>query len=157
MKTFGIVILAAVTLIASENSSTAQGTPSTTTFDGKCLPISHISDGGINEDLSKRRSRFFCSSVVISYLDGSLERIMVQFVDKSSNHAPILGFAGRLDPGSKEIAVDHVYLQPGQPITPVDGVCKLFFSHTYLHSVTCGARIEEGDRATVPVVAFNVY
>ena len=122
---------------------------------GRCEAGSHIADGGINEDLRKRESRFFCDMAVISFYPDNPHHIQVQFADHKSNHDPILGFAGMTDSDGIMLTVNHVYLEPGKAVIPVDGHCKFFFKRKHMDSIVCGARIEEGDRATVPVVVFQ--
>ena len=122
---------------------------------GVCTAQSHIAEGGINQDLTKRRSRFFCDAAVVTFFSDNPNHVMIQFADSKSNHARQLGYAGLMEGGGQIMDVDHVYIEPGRP-TPVEqGFCKFFFKRRHMDSVACGARIEEGDRALSPTVVFQ--
>jgi len=125
-----------------------------TLYNGKCEVGSHIAEGRATEDLTKRESRYFCDSLVMTVYN-SPPRVMFQFAEKRAHHGSPLGFVGI--PVEKDIyAVNHVYLEPGVQ-TPVDqGVCKVFWKGSRLGSLMCGAMILEGERKTVPVVVFTV-
>jgi hypothetical protein len=121
---------------------------------GICTTQSHIADGGVHEDLRLRRSRFFCDAAVISFFDDSPDHIMLQFVDSKSHHSRGLGFAGIIESDGQVLDVSNVYLEPAESTKVVSGSCKFYFKDRHMQSIACGARIEEGDRATAPVVVF---
>ena len=122
---------------------------------GACGPESHIAEGPIASDLTKRQSRFFCDTAVISFHGENSSHVMVQFVQGQANHGQPIGFAGIMNAEGNTLEVDHVYLETGRPTPVVNGVCRFFFQRPHITGVMCGARIEEGARATVPIVAFN--
>jgi hypothetical protein len=84
---------------------------------GTCDPSSHTAEGPLGADLTKRQSRFYCDSAAITFFDDYKGHVMVQFAQKESHHSPILGFAGRVEDDGIMMAVDHVYLAPGQATT----------------------------------------
>lgn len=57
----------------------------------------HTAEGPIGSDLTKRQSKFYCDSAVITFFDDYKGHMMVQFTQKQANHSPILGFAGRVE------------------------------------------------------------
>jgi hypothetical protein len=50
-----------------------------TVVKGQCTPESHIAEGAIGEDLTKRQSRFFCDSAVVSVFSDNPKHVMIQF------------------------------------------------------------------------------
>lgn len=122
---------------------------------GACDSSSHTAEGPIDSDLTKRQSRFYCDSAVITFLDDYKGHTMVQFTQKDSHHSPILGFAGRLEEEGKMMKVDTVYLVPGNATTVSDGVCKFFFANRQLSGIMCGMKVDETGRRTTAIVAFN--
>lgn len=124
---------------------------------GKCNAQSHIAEGPIGADLTKRQSRYFCDVAIISFFDRTSSHLMVQFSEKQSHHGAILGFAGTMDADGQVLEVDRVYLEPGKATPATDGACKFFFERKEMTSIVCGAKIDEGNRRTVPVVAFDAF
>ncbi len=124
------------------------------TIKGECLEQSHISEGKIGEDLTKRQSRFFCDAAVMAFFDHSNQHIMIQFTESKSHTNTILGYAGYMDTDGQILNVNKVYI--GNTAYPVEeGFCKLFFKKKHIDSMSCGAPVDEGDRRTVPVVVFQ--
>ena len=125
-----------------------------TVVKGQCTPESHIAEGAIGEDLTKRQSRFFCDSAVVSVFSDNPKHVMIQFADSKSNHARQIGYAGMME--DEEIMnVRSVYLESGQPTPVADGNCKFFFSEKNISGIACGAKIDEAGRRTVPIVSFD--
>jgi len=125
-----------------------------TVVKGQCTPGSHIAEGAIGEDLTKRQSRFFCDSAVVSVFSDNPKHVMIQFADSKSNHARQIGYAGMME--DEEIMnVRSVYLESGQPTPVADGNCKFFFSKKNISGIACGAKIDEAGRRTVPIVSFD--
>lgn len=122
---------------------------------GACDASSHTAEGPLGSDLTKRQSRFFCDSAVITFLDDHNSHVMIQFSQKESLHSPILGFAGRVEADGIMMTVDHVYLTPGQATTVSDGWCKFFFKNRQLSALMCGMKVDETGRRTTAVVVFN--
>lgn len=132
-----------------------------TVLEGVCGPESRISEGPQGEDLSQRRSAYFCDSAIVS-VDSRNGNVMFQFSERRSTRQKPIAFAGGLDEPNL-LTVERVYLEPGVPLTPKEGFCRLFFhggaetgSLTSLSEMTCGAQIDEGDRRTVPIIVFRV-
>lgn len=63
---------------------------------GTCDPSSHIAEGPLGADLTKRQSRFYCNSAVITFFDDYKGHVMIQFAQKESHHGPILSFSGKV-------------------------------------------------------------
>lgn len=122
---------------------------------GICTAQSHIAEGNIGEDLTKRRSRFYCDSAVISFFDNDSKHIMIQFAESASHHSQPIGFAGLMESNGLILDVQNVYLQTGQPIPATDGACKFFFKNKHMTAVTCGSKIDEEGCRTVPVIVFE--
>lgn len=121
---------------------------------GKCTAQSHIAEGPINADLTKRQSRFFCDSVAITFFDESSSHIMLTFLDSKSHTSKHIGYGGIMDSDGQFLNVKNVYL--GENSYPVEeGICKVSFKKKQLDSIVCGAPIDQGQRRTVPVVVFE--
>ena len=149
------VLIAALLLGGLIVPADAQDLSSTQIYNGQCTTLSHIAEGGVNEDLTKRRSRYFCDTAVISILDDNLNRVMVQFSEKRSHHGQPIAFAGiRV---GRDLKVERVYLTPGTPIFVTEGTCSFFFDKDRLSDAVCGAEIIEEDRKTVVVAIFKVH
>jgi hypothetical protein len=122
---------------------------------GQCEPSSHVAEGRIGDDLTKKQSRFFCdAAVIVSFGDDPKHR-MIQFVDSQSSHARALAFAGFLR-DAKLMDVRNVYLETGRASAVADGNCQIFFDKQAISGIACGAKIDEGERRTVPIVAFTI-
>jgi hypothetical protein len=111
-------------------------------------------------DLTRRQSRYFCDSVEI--VQQSSGAVLIQSAEKRSHHAPPIGFSGTFTEANI-VTVERVYLQPGKAIKPNKGICRLFFRGGAVEgrakdvtSIACGAQIDQDDRRTVPVIAFEV-
>jgi hypothetical protein len=123
-------------------------------IEGKCGKGSHIAEGRIGEDLTKRQSRFFCDYAVIAFFDNNNQHIMVQFSESQSHNNILLGFAGIMSEDGQILYVSRVYLGNKQIQVP-EGYCKFFFKNKHMSGIACGAPVDEGDRRTVPVVEFH--
>ena len=141
-------------VISSVSRSNAVASGDLTILKGRCAPESHIAEGAIGEDLTKRRSSFFCDSVVISVFSDNPKHVMIQFADSKSNHARQIGYAGMMDNG-EIMNVYNVYLEPGEPIPVADGACKFFFMKQDISGIACGAKIDQLGRRIVPIVTFD--
>lgn len=126
----------------------------TTIVKGQCTPESHIAEGAIGEDLTKRQSRFFCDAAVVTYFSDNPKHVMIQFAESKSTHARQIGYAGMMD-DVQIVNVGKVYLESGKPSTVVEGYCKFFFKEKNISGIACGAKIDEAGRRTVPVVSFK--
>lgn len=122
---------------------------------GTCTDGSHIAEGAITEDLSKRRSRFFCDAAVIKFFSDNPNHVMVQFAESKSQYSQPLGFAGLMEEGGQILDVSKVYLHPGEASPVVSGACKFFFNGKHMQSIVCGSRVEADNRAIAPVVVFT--
>jgi hypothetical protein len=122
---------------------------------GKCEAASHIAEGNIGEDLTKRRSRFFCDSAIIVFFADNPNHVMVQFAERRAHHNQILGFAGLLDRDGINLLADHLYLETGHPISANFGLCKFFFKAKQMTGIWCGSKVDEGGRRTAVVVDFR--
>ncbi len=125
-------------------------------LEGYCEPSSHIADGRIGEDLTKRQSQFFCDTALIIPFSDNPKHHMIQFADSHSHHARILGFGGIME-DSAIMTVHNIYLEMGGRASKTsDGLCKLFFEKQEISGISCGAKVDEGDQRTVPIVRFKV-
>jgi hypothetical protein len=122
---------------------------------GSCGTSSHVAEGRIGEDLSKRQSQFFCDAAVIASFGDDPRHRLIQFTDSQANHARILGFGGLLEDATM-LRVNTVYFEIGRPTAATDGACKLFLASDAITAIACGAKIDESGRRTVPVVSFVV-
>jgi hypothetical protein len=147
---FIAVLLAAVLALAPSNALADD----TTFVKGQCAPESHIAEGAIGEDLTKRQSRFFCDAAVVTYFSDNPKHVMIQFTESKSTHARQIGYAGMMN-DAEIMNVDKVYLESGRPSMVVDGYCKFFFKEKTISGISCGAKIDEDGRRTVPIVGFN--
>ena len=77
---------------------------------GECENTSHIAEGQIGDDLTKRQSRFFCDSAVMTFFDNGNRHIMVQFVESKSVNNMQLGFSGLMEDDGRTLNVTSVYL-----------------------------------------------
>lgn len=125
---------------------------------GQCGPESHIAEGPIGQDLTKLQSRFFCDAAVVTVFSDDPKHVMIQFADSKSHHARQIGYAGVME-DEQILNVHGVYLEPGRSTPVVEGYCKLFFEakgfEKTISSIACGAKIDEADRRTVPVITFK--
>lgn len=122
---------------------------------GTCGPSSHTAEGPLGADLTKRQSRFYCDSAVITFFDDYKGHVLIQFAQKESHHGPILGFSGKVNDDGIMMSVDHVYLMAGVPTTVSDGACKFFFKNRRMSGIFCGMKVDETGRRTTAVVVFN--
>ena len=123
---------------------------------GNCSSLSHTAEGPIDSDLTKRQSKFFCNSAVISFFDDYKGHVLVQFVQKQSHHSGIIGFSGKVEERGQFMPVEHVFLSgDGTPVTVSDGACKFFFKGKNLSGIGCGVKIDETGRRTTAIVSFN--
>ncbi|TGD95533.1 hypothetical protein [Methylobacterium nonmethylotrophicum] len=135
-------------------TASAQGLDGMVVLKGVCSPKSHIAEGRIGEDLTRRQSRFFCDAAVITTPNGQAGRRLVNFAESRSHTRPPIGFAGTMV--ERDIMQVHrVYLQSGQALAVSDGYCKFFSTNKAIHGIACGAKIDNGGRRTVPIVAFD--
>jgi hypothetical protein len=147
------VLAVALTLGPAAAKAEVFNTP--TVLDGTCLPSSHIAEGSQTEDLTKRQSRFFCNSVVIINPNNDASRVLFTFVEKQSETNPQLGYAGHFTERDM-VRVERVYLRSGVAQTVDDGACKIFRKGGQISGISCGAKLDQGDRRTVPIVGFDV-
>jgi hypothetical protein len=153
---YRIAILVSVLLAGTWHTISAQtGRSDIQAVNGTCDTSSHTAEGPIDSDLTKRQSRFFCDSAVITFLDDYKGHVMIQFAQKESHHSPILGFSGRVEDDGIMMPVDHVYLVPGQATIVSDGWCKFFLKDRQLSGIMCGMKVDETGRRTTAVVVFN--
>ena len=122
---------------------------------GNCEATSHIAEGKLGDDLTKRRSQFYCDSAVISYFDSEYNHVMVQFSDSQSVTNQLLGYAGYMDEKKEILTVEKVYIA-NKPYKATDVACKFFFKNKHMSNIVCGGAIDIGDRRTVPVVIFTL-
>lgn len=121
---------------------------------GRCASPSHVASGLLTEDLTKKRSRFFCDSALIMTFDEAGNHKLIQFVDSQSNHSRILGFGGLMEDGGT-LAVKNVYLETARSTAVSEGACRIFYDGGKIRNIVCGAKVDEGTRRTVPVVTFE--
>jgi hypothetical protein len=123
--------------------------------DGRCEASSHIAEGPIGADLTKRQSRFFCDMMAVMAFGANKDHTLIQFLQKQAHHGQIIGYAGLMAPGQNILIVDHVYLKEGEPTQVTEGYCKFFYQATRISGVSCGAKIDEDGRRTVPIITFE--
>jgi hypothetical protein len=149
----GITVLSLSTFVV--RAQTVDQSP--VVVSGQCTAESHIAEGAIGDDLTKRQSRFFCNSAVITVFGENRfpKHVMVQFVEAKSTHDRQIGYAGQMD-DENILNVFNVYLEAAHPPSKAsDGACKFFYNGDALSSMACGAKIDEAGRRTVPIVVFN--
>lgn len=122
-------------------------------INGTCGPLSHTAEGPLGDDLTNRRSRFYCDTAIIVVLHNG--HAIIQFTQKKSHHSPILGFAGKIENDGIMMPVDRVYLAAGQPTTVSDGWCKFFFKSRQVSGIACGMKVDETGRRTTAIVEFD--
>lgn len=122
---------------------------------GHCAANSHIARGPVDADLTKLEKPYRCDIALIAQYDNHT-RVLIQFGDRHGAANSILGFAGVVLPDGEMVKVQRVYLVPKVATEPEDGWCRLFFKGKKMTGITCGARIVQHGRATVPVVAFDM-
>lgn len=121
---------------------------------GICSKESHIAEGAMGSDLTKRRSRFFCDSAVMEFFDHRNQHIMVQFAKSKSDIGTQIGFAGIMQNNGRIMLVSHVYLGTRR-IDVTQGECKFIFQNEHMHDIVCGAPMDKNNRRTVAVVVFK--
>jgi hypothetical protein len=89
-----IGVLLAVLWASAHSNAVADDT---TIVKGQCSPESHIAEGAIGEDLTKRQSRFFCDAAVITLFSDNSKHIMIQFAESKSSHLRQIGYAGMME------------------------------------------------------------
>ncbi len=123
---------------------------------GVCNSGSHIAEGLIGEDLTKRQSRFYCDTAAITFFQDYRGHVLVQFAEKASHHGQSIGFSGRLDPDGIMMQVERIYFSGDTPTTVSDGACKFFFKDRHMVGIFCGAKIDETGRRTSAIVGFDL-
>ena len=120
----------------------------------QCDPTSHVAEGPVGEDLTKRRSQFFCDRAAIASFDDDPKHRTISFSESQSNLTSSLSFAGLMD-GDDLMTVRNVYLEVGRRSIASEGACRLFLKKGLISSIVCGSKIDEGNRRTVPIVTFT--
>jgi hypothetical protein len=142
--------------VASPLSSPGSAAPEDIkTVEGACQAQSATAEGGAIDDLRQNKSPFSCDSAVITFFDKENRHILIQFAQKGSDQQRIVGYAGMMENDGQTLDVDHIYLEPGKPLTATDSACKLFFTQPRLTDIVCGGQIVEGARRTVATVIFK--
>lgn len=122
-------------------------------FTGACSEESHLAEGPLGSDLTKRQSRFHCDAMVRAGFDDDPRHIMLQFLAAKGRHSRQLAFAGRmLD--KTTMNVDGVYFETGKRTPVAEGACR-FFPDEPGEQVVCGARIDKDGVRTVAIVGFK--
>ena len=122
---------------------------------GSCAEQSHIAEGHIGEDLTKRQSRFYCDSAAITFFNDNPNHILIQFANTAALHSLPIGFAGLMQENGEILDVQNVYLEGGKPTHVTEGVCKFFFKNKHMSAILCAAKIDEDGRRTVPNILFE--
>lgn len=74
----GMVVVAAIACgIGSPLSGRAAQPTQMQVLSGTCDPASHTAEGPLGTDLTKRQSRFYCDSAVITFWDDYKGHVMV--------------------------------------------------------------------------------
>lgn len=127
-----------------------------TVYNGVCTEQSHIAEGQQGEDLTKRQSRVYCDTAVLTRFPNNPRHVMINFAQKQSHTGQPIGFAGTLQPDGIMVQVDRVYLTPSVPLPVTDGACKLFTNGRQVTDVFCAAAIDTGQRRTSAILALHV-
>lgn len=141
--------------LAGGAKAVAQPIAAPVVVDGFCEPVSWLAVGPPGADFSRDKPRFFCDSVVVAYFDQARRHMMIQYVGSRQNHGQIIAFAGWLEPDRKVMNVDRVYFEPSRPVDVTGSACRLFWRQQRVSGVTCGARVENDQRSTAVVLAFE--
>lgn len=136
------------------SSASAVGFDDLEVVKGRCSPKSHIAEGRVGTDLTKNQSRFFCDAVAIVPINGNPRHVLLTFSESKSHTRPQIGYAG-LMVDDEMIQVQRIYLQSGVAIPADDGACKIFRKGGRISGIACGAKVDQGGRRTVPIVAFE--
>jgi hypothetical protein len=151
-----ILFVALPALVAASSSVFAQSVKDIKVLKGSCTSASHTAEGQVGTDLTKRQSRYFCDTVVIGTFNDSKAHLLIQFLQKGSQHGEIRGFGGLLG-DDNILRVKNLYLEKGMPpVSASDGYCKFFERKAELGSMMCAAMVDEQGRRTVAIVAFDV-
>lgn len=148
------LLVSACMLTFAAVGANAQGFPEPTILKGSCSDKSHIAEGRIGADLTKNQARFFCDSVVIIPIDGNPRHVLLTFAELQSHTRPQIAFAGMMT-DRQMVDVQRVYLSTGKATPMDDGACKFFYKGPRISGVFCGGKIDQGERRTVPLVAFE--
>ena len=156
MRARGVMVIFAVVSGVCLPISTRAAQPThIEVVSGICDPSSHTAEGPLGADLTKRQSRFYCNSAVITFFDDYKGHAMIQFAQKESHHGPILGFSGKVEDDGIMMSVNRAYLAAETPVTVSGGVCKFFFKNRQMSGIFCGMKVDETGRRTTAVVSFN--
>lgn len=152
-RCLSIGLAVGLTSLMGPSAASAQGTGGPEMMKGRCTPKSHVAEGRIGEDLTKRQSRFFCDTVMVvpNQSEGS---ILITFLEAGSPARPQIAFAGAM-PEPQMVQVQRLYLEPGKPSAVTDGACKFFPKRGKTRDVFCGAVIDQGDHRTVWSIVFK--
>ena len=91
------IVLYSVVLLLTVSSPNFAGVKDMQLVNGKCQAKSHLAEGKIGADLTKRQSRFFCDAAAISFFDDSAKHVMVQLrLIPLSQVNQNLGLAGQI-------------------------------------------------------------
>ena len=124
-------------------------------FTGTCGRESFIAEGPIGSDLTKRQSRFFCDSAVVT-LDIEQGRGLFQFAEKRSNATPGLGFSGPFS-GERTFSLDTVYFNSAEKEPAAEGLCGIEMGRGGKPSrIYCVVTSDHGGRRAVARVEFAV-
>lgn len=151
-----IVLLAGIGKYCSAQDQTSRQIPVT----GQCTKESHTAEGIIGDDLTKHQTRFYCDTVIVTFLDHYNKHIRVQFFDSKSRRRE-LGFAGVMEDDGQIMDVVLIYLQPLNSTPATEGACQFVFEKPsmletlHLKSLFCGAKIDKAGRRSVQIIAFE--
>lgn len=122
-------------------------------FTGACSEESHIAEGPLGSDLTKRQSRFYCDALARAGFDDDPKHIMLQFLTAKGQHSRQLASAGRMI-DKTTMNVDGVYFETGKRTPVEEGVCR-FFPAQPGEQVVCGAKIDKDGVRTVAIIGFK--
>lgn len=122
---------------------------------GHCIAQSHVAEGELGTDLTKRQSRVFCDTAVIVFFAQQPGHVLLEFSERRSNSTAPIGFGGELEKDGINMTVRTLHL-PAVAATPVDdGACKYFFKGRRLDGIGCVGVVDRDGRRTVADIAFN--
>ena len=124
-----------------------------TIMQGRCSTQSITGTGPAGSDITKGGQPFRCSKAILTFFI-SRNRVLIQFINDQSR-AGIVGFAGQVNMESREIEIDHMYLNDGKTLKADGGFCIVRGSIPKISSIVCASKITEGSITFGALIEFE--